>query len=302
MKLIVGTSGYSYKFWGPVKGLNTGISMLNFYSTMTADAQFKEYCKHFDSVEICCTSYKKLTPKMCEKWYKMSPPNFTFTVKVSQYITNYKKLNDCEQLWEEFEEAIKPLKEKLGVVLFLFCEKFHKTEENITRLRNLKTAIPEHYKCAFEFRHSSWYTEISKTSETLTNIFTKNWVKAITHTSGNNFGNLEEGFHTSENHSNFVYIRLHGTMDYSVGSYGYNRLIQILEMFGSKEKPVYIYSNATDSWEPISKNFSLSDASKHKENEVYKTFSLFGKNMYPVNVQIIPSAVYDMKIMKMLSD
>lgn len=306
MSLTVGTSGYTYLWWGN----NGHPRVINFYNTKSADSHFQQYVKYFSSVEICCTAYRRLTVKMCEKWFRMSPNDFVFTIKVPQYITNYKKLNEFQEWWDEFYPAIKALKHKLGVLLFLFCGKFHKTPENLKRLSVVKQIVPTELKCAFEFRHDSWYPLESQEErkeekgegeekEVKDDLFTDNWVMSIHHTTGSKFGNLKSGFHISDtSRSNFVYIRLHGTTAFSHGAYGYEQIKDILETFTQEGKPVYMYSNATDSWEYFEfKKASLNDYKRHIPNVEYQMIlAMHGKALQIADRQMVPSAVYDMLI------
>lgn len=265
---------------------------MNFYKS-TKD-QLVHYSKYFNSVEINCTSYHKITKKMCENWYNETPPNFIFTIKMAQYITNYKKLNDFGDYWSEFFPIISTLKNKLGVLLFLFNERFHKTPKNFEKLREIKHIIPDTQKCAFEFRHNSWY-ELDENT-----LFSGNWTIAITHTTGK-FGNLKNGFHFSDNsESNFVYIRLHGTLDYSSGSYGPEKLQEILDTF-TDDRELYMYSNTTDSWEIFDYETKMNEILRHVPNTHYILAMILGKSGFvPINKPIIPSAIYDMLIVNKL--
>src|ERR1043166_2256648 len=82
MRLIVGTSGYSYKEW---KG--------TFYpEDLPAAKMLSFYAQHFDSVEINNTFYRMPEAKMLGKWATEVPDGFTFVLKAPQRITHQKRL------------------------------------------------------------------------------------------------------------------------------------------------------------------------------------------------------------------
>jgi uncharacterized protein YecE (DUF72 family) len=97
------------------------------------------------------------TQKSFDKWYNESPSDFLFTIKAPRLITHYKQFNECEQLINDFYEAIQiGLKEKLGCVLFQFPPKFDYSAERLNLLiENLRLD----FKNVVEFRHISWFDE-----------------------------------------------------------------------------------------------------------------------------------------------
>jgi uncharacterized protein YecE (DUF72 family) len=82
MRVIIGTSGYSYKEW---KG--------TFYpSDLPASKMLSFYAGHFGSVEINNTFYRMPEAKTLAKWATEVPDAFTFVLKAPQRITHQKKL------------------------------------------------------------------------------------------------------------------------------------------------------------------------------------------------------------------
>jgi uncharacterized protein YecE (DUF72 family) len=296
-KLYSGTSGYHYPYWG-----NDGNKeVFSFYKTKSADSQFKEYVKHFSSVELCCTAYRAVTPSMCQGWYRKAPEGFIYTVKIPQYITNMKKLNDFQEWWDKFEIAISELKEKLGVLLFLFNEYFHQTSENLAKLEIVKKTVPEKYRCAVEFRHDSWFYGDGKSErkvweeKRMESLFQGNWTMAITHTSsdpeylprfsgGLHYGNFQK--------SNFRYIRLHGTSRFCSGTYGFEKMREIMEIFADPNIDTYLYCNNTDTWE-IAADLLSSSLGRNEPSS-----SLIGMTFHqrPLGIPFLPSPVFDAKI------
>src|SRR5437660_12149910 len=108
MRLIVGTSGYSYKEW---KG--------TFYpEDLPATKMLSFYAQHFDSVEINNTFYRMPEAKMLEKWATQVPDGFTFVLKAPQRITHQKRLAGAEDDVAHFLEVAATLGPKLGPLLF----------------------------------------------------------------------------------------------------------------------------------------------------------------------------------------
>ena len=224
---LTGTSGYSYSYWGP---FNPKIN--NFYQSKTH--QLPQYSQLLQSVEIVCTKYSKLTPKMCTNWFNITPDNFRFTIKAPTYITHYSKLNNFEQWWNEFLPNIKALDYKFTCLLFQFSPRFMSTTDNIQKLQNVQNIIPNNIDVAFEFRHDSWYQsniEINKLFQVSNWAFVTLNVPEIKHLKIN-FGNLNGGTHYGipPTRDGFKYYRFHGTTNYSDGTYGLDRLLSIINL------------------------------------------------------------------------
>src|SRR5258708_9199027 len=82
MRILVGTSGYSYKEW---KG--------SFYpEDIKAADMLRYYAERFKTVEINNTFYRMPGTDMLERWMAVVPEDFTFILKASRRITHEKKL------------------------------------------------------------------------------------------------------------------------------------------------------------------------------------------------------------------
>lgn len=304
-KIVLGTSGYCYDMWGPGKlPKELRDQSKCFYSKVSSD-RFKEYQKHFNSVEINCTRHKKLTEKMCKTWYDSTGDDFEFTVKMPLQITHYKKLNDFEEFWEDFYPSVKQLKHKLSCLLFQFKDKaFKYTEKNIEKLAKVKSAIPSNIRCAFEFRDRSWYGKDVDYS-----IFSDNWTLVTifyTHGGmmhpdliiGDLFGDRdmvpEKGKYTNDKLS---YVRLHGSLGYCEGTYGVNFLSERVMPLLRSEKN-YVYFNNTDSWDAFTMDdFDNGNVFNKKVNEFYPYSNYNIRN----TTHQLPSAITDALFVKYLS-
>ncbi|MDX6611652.1 MAG: hypothetical protein QOD75_838 [Blastocatellia bacterium] len=143
MNLYVGTSGYSYKEW---KG--------NFYpEKIPARDMLAFYATRLLAVEINNTFYRMPQPSLLENWRDQVPANFRFSVKASQRITHFKRLNNVEEETKYLLDTISCLGEKLGVVLFQLPPNMKK---DLPRLETFLQSLPAGTRAAFEFRHPTW--------------------------------------------------------------------------------------------------------------------------------------------------
>jgi uncharacterized protein YecE (DUF72 family) len=146
MRVIVGTSGYSYKEW---KG--------TFYpSDLPAAKMLPYYAEHFSSVEINNTFYRMPEAKTLEKWASEVGDGFTFVLKAPQRITHQKKLAGVEDDVRHLVEVGKVLGPKLGPLLFQLPPYFRR---DVDKLRGLLGLVPRNVRVAFEVRHDSWLVD-----------------------------------------------------------------------------------------------------------------------------------------------
>jgi len=146
MRLLVGTSGYSYKEW---KG--------TFYpEDLPAAKMLAFYARQFDSVEINNTFYRMPAASMLGKWAADVPDGFTFVLKAPQRITHQKKLAEAGEEVRVLFEAAEALGPKLGPVLFQLPPFFRRDP---ARLRDFLRILPRQARICFEFRHDSWCDE-----------------------------------------------------------------------------------------------------------------------------------------------
>ena len=146
MRLLAGTSGYSYKEWiGP------------FYpQKIPANEMLRYYAGRFTTVEINNTFYRMPPPTMLTQWLEQVPATFTFTLKAPRRITHDSRLRDCEPNVTEFMRRASLLGERLGVVLFQLPPYLKK---DIPRLTDFVGLLPAGTRAAFEFRNDSWQSD-----------------------------------------------------------------------------------------------------------------------------------------------
>lgn len=147
MKLMVGTSGFSYAEW---KG--------SFYPAGLPDAEMlTSYAERLPTVEINNTFYRMPQPALLEGWnQKIKGPDFTFALKAPRSITHISRLKDAADGTAHFLKVGATLGPRLGPVLFQLPPFLRK---DAAVLRDFLAALPVGVKAAFEFRHPSWFDD-----------------------------------------------------------------------------------------------------------------------------------------------
>jgi len=146
VKLHVGTSGYNFAEW---KG--------SFYpEKLPAPQMLPYYAERLATVEINYTFYRMPSAKTIAGWDVATPAGFTFVLKAPQRITHIARLRDIDDPLRYFLEMARKLGAKLGPVLFQLPPNFKK---DLPRLGDLLTQFPPDLRCAWEFRHESWFSD-----------------------------------------------------------------------------------------------------------------------------------------------
>jgi uncharacterized protein YecE (DUF72 family) len=146
-RVHVGCSGWVYPHWRE-----------RFYPKGVPQRAWLDfYAEHFDTVEINNTFYRLPSPSAVQGWVQHSPPEFTFAVKVSRYMTHIKRLTMVERGLKRFYEPLESLtgSGKLGPLLWQFPPNFHRDTD---RLADALAQLPDG-RHAFEFRHESWFDD-----------------------------------------------------------------------------------------------------------------------------------------------
>ena len=142
----IGTSGWHYADWRRI-----------FYPVKLAKSEWLEfYARHFDTVELNNSFYRLPSEAALANWHDSSPPDFTFAVKVSRFITHIKRLKNIEEPLENFVTRAKILGEKLGPLLYQLPPNMHRNDE---LLESFMATLPQGMRHVFEFRHHSWLEE-----------------------------------------------------------------------------------------------------------------------------------------------
>ncbi len=146
-KLFCGTSGFAYPTWSP-----------EFYPAKLPQKKFlSHYATKLNAVEINYTFHRLPSASTIEKWLDETPPEFVFVLKAHQRLTHLNRLkrSDFTALFFQAIDVLR-VQQRLGPVLFqlppnLTCD--------LEKLTEFLIDVPEGTRCAFEFRHESWFTD-----------------------------------------------------------------------------------------------------------------------------------------------
>ena len=147
-QVFAGTSGWAYPSWKP-----------DFYPQKLPQTKFlTHYSSQLNTVEVNFTFRQLLKETTVQKWLNETPDDFRFAVKAHQVITHIKRLRGSEEFVQRFITTLEPLERagKLGPVLFQLPPNL---KAEVELLKNFLLALPRNLRMAFEFRHSSWFSD-----------------------------------------------------------------------------------------------------------------------------------------------
>lgn len=147
-QFYAGTSGWAYPSWKP-----------EFYPEKLAQAKFLTYYSmQLNTVEVNFTFRQLLKETTVQKWIKETPDHFRFGVKAHQVITHIKRLKGADEFVKRFIGTLEPLERagKLGPILFQLPPNL---KADVELLKSFLPAVPRGVRMAFEFRHSSWFSD-----------------------------------------------------------------------------------------------------------------------------------------------
>ena len=145
-KVYAGTSGFAYSSWKP-----------QFYPAKLPAAKFLSfYASKLSSTEVNYTFRRTPTAKTLAGWESQTPDGFVFACKAHMRITHVLRLRGVEEALRWFLESLEPLGAKLGPVLFQLPPN---SQANWEALAEMLALVPKSVRCAFEFRHPSWFAD-----------------------------------------------------------------------------------------------------------------------------------------------
>ncbi|HUQ51267.1 MAG TPA: DUF72 domain-containing protein [Gammaproteobacteria bacterium] len=143
MRLLAGTSGFSYKEW-----------VGEFYPEKTpAKSMLAYYATRLPIVEINNTFYRMPNPEAIQGWRAQVPDSFSFAIKVPQRISHFKRLRDCGADLRVLLAALEDLGGSLGSLLVQLPPH---ARCDTAALESFLSELPPGARAAFEFRHDSW--------------------------------------------------------------------------------------------------------------------------------------------------
>jgi uncharacterized protein YecE (DUF72 family) len=144
MRFFVGTSGYSYREW---KG--------SFYpQTLLKPDMLRYYSERFAAVEINGSFYRMPKASVLKSWAEEVPRGFQFAFKAPRSITHFKRLQDAQNVAEQFCDVTAFLQAHQGPLLFGLPPNFQK---DVPRLKAFLRELGRRARVAFEFHHASWF-------------------------------------------------------------------------------------------------------------------------------------------------
>jgi uncharacterized protein YecE (DUF72 family) len=145
-RAFVGTSGWAYASWRQ-----------KFYP---ADTKAKDLLRHYatrlKTNEVNYTFNHLPTQRNIDSWKDQTPDDFLFALKASQYITHIKKLEDPTKTLPPFFDAVRPLGDRLGPILFQTPPWLKRDDELLSMF---VVALPDDVRVALEVRDPSWYAD-----------------------------------------------------------------------------------------------------------------------------------------------
>jgi uncharacterized protein YecE (DUF72 family) len=149
--VYAGTSGWAYASWKP-----------GFYPAKTPAARMLAYyASQLNSVEVNFTFRQLPKESQLATWLEAAPPGFRFSFKAPQAITHLKRLRDCADGLAALRSALLPAERegKMGAVLFQLPPNFRADTERLKAFLTETTRLK--IRAAFEFRHESWFEEVT---------------------------------------------------------------------------------------------------------------------------------------------
>lgn len=187
------------------------------------------YASHFQTVEVNSTFYLSPSEKTVRGWYEKTPKDFLFTVKAHRYITHRKKLLDVKDAVAFFYQSLKPLKEKLGPILWQLPPRFtpdtDRLEHFLTLLNKKRINILE-FRNALLFENAEVYDLAASYGVTVCTVIAPDlptiWKKT----------------------TDILYVRFHGVDEWYSGKYSQKTLKNITDNIKEvKPRDAYIYFN-----------------------------------------------------------
>ena len=140
----IGCSGWAYKHWRGIL----------YPEGLPQRLWFQRYAEEFDTVELNNSFYRLPRPETFDGWREQAPPGFCYAVKANRFITQAKKLIDCEEPLDRMMSAARHLGDRLGPMLYQLPPSL---KLNLERLESFLKILPRDVTNVFEFRDKSWY-------------------------------------------------------------------------------------------------------------------------------------------------
>jgi uncharacterized protein YecE (DUF72 family) len=146
-----------------------------FYPRGTKD-ELAYYSTQFNAIELNATFYRIPNADQIKTWHDKTPEGFKFFPKVNQSISHFRRLNNVDQLTQEFCDRIIQLEDKLGMAFLQLHGNFG--YKNLDRLTSFLEKFPKVIPLATEVRHPEWF-EDSKIADAYFDLLERNDVTNV---------------------------------------------------------------------------------------------------------------------------
>lgn len=146
-RVFIGTSGWSYRGWK--EGFYDGVPR----------TRWLEHCaEHFTGLEANGTFYRLQSEKTLRTWLERTPDDFVFTAKGHRFVTHNKKLIDADETVVNSRNNMRPLGDRLAVVVWQLPERFSVNLERLAAFAHTLSRRWTGVRHTVEFRHASWFS------------------------------------------------------------------------------------------------------------------------------------------------
>lgn len=152
-----------------------------FYPRGTKD-ELSYYSTQFNSIELNATFYGMPPAERVIGWRDKTPEDFRFFPKITQSISHMRRLNNVEQLTEQYCDNIANFEHKLGMVFLQLHDNFG--YKNFDRLVTFIEKFPKVIPLAVELRNTSWFNEQGISDEVYQLLEANNMTNIIVDTAG----------------------------------------------------------------------------------------------------------------------
>ena len=138
--------------------------------------ELEYYSQHFNSIELNATFYRLFTAEQFQKWGDTVPNGFKFFPKLGQDISHWRRLQDVEQLVDDYITNASHMGDKLGTIFLQLHNNF--APKDIDRVRAFVKLWKYDVPLVIEFRHTNWYND-EEIAEEIYPLFEKNRIGTV---------------------------------------------------------------------------------------------------------------------------
>lgn len=217
-KILVGTSGFSYKHWAGT-----------FYpDDLPGRERLSYYATKFPTVEISSTFHNFPEPRVLNRWCDSTPPGFIISLRGPEEVTHKRHLVDCNDIMSAFARRAEIVGDKLGVITFQLLES---EPFDAATLKAFAAALPTGFRYSMEFRSEPWYNDEAY------DILAEKDIAIVT------VGHSNMGIHPKQPAA-WSHIRMSGNNpDYKENSYSDEELRNWQGIIKDAAKPAFVYFN-----------------------------------------------------------